>query len=429
MLTRFLTRHLRMLSAATLVALTACNASSPISAPASAPLTITFWHAQTGTAASTLDALVSDFHKANPSITVRGEVKPNDGDLLRQGIAAMALNQLPDFVIASDRTIAEFARRDALAPLDGWLNDSQLGIGENERADFVPGLLDAGRRQNQFVAFQFDARTVVLCYNSNLLTAARAEIPRTWDQFAAAARATTRGNAHGWTMKPDARVFDMLLASRGTSTLNEAQTQAQFGDAAGMTVLQMIVALYRGGAATLAENDATVLDDFAQGRTAFLFVTTDQLPNVSDTLARARATFVLGIAPVPQNDATRPANVVFGSQIAVFKNSDERMRAAWQFVRWLAQPAQAARWAQATYALPTRLSSRATLASDPNLVLLRETWNDPVPTLRATPIVKDAGLIDAAMIELWTTVANTADMTGAMTRATTRVNRLLGQTP
>ncbi|MBI5302154.1 MAG: extracellular solute-binding protein [Chloroflexi bacterium] len=429
MFPQFFTRHLRAWSAVTLIAASACNSVTPVAAPTNEALTLTFWHAQTGVAAATLDAFADDFHKANPGIVVRGEARPNDGDLLRQGIAAMALNQLPDFIIASDRTVAEFARRDALAPLDGWLNDPRIGLSENERADLIPGLLDAGRASNQLRAFAFDARTVVLCYNANLLVAARADAPRTWDQFSAAARATTRANAHGWTMKPDARVFDALILGRGGSVLNAALTQAQFGDAAGMSVLQMIVALNRGGAATFVETEAAAFDEFAQGRATFLFVTTDQLPGLSDALARTHATFGFGIAPVPQTDPTRPVGVVFGSQIAVFKASDERVRAAWQFARWLVQPAQATRWTQATYALPTRLSARASLATDPNLVLLRGAWHDPLPALRAAPTVKDALWIDAAIVELWTSVAQTADIASALTRATTRVNRLLGQTP
>lgn len=429
MLTHLFTQHLRAVSLATVIVLTACNAAAPVVTPTEATLTLTFWHAQTGIAASTLDTLAREFHQANPAITIRGETKPSDTDLMRQGIAAMALNQLPDFILASDRTIAEFARRDALAPLDGWLDDANLGLRENERTDFVPGLLDTARQKNQTIALPFDTRTVVLCYNVNLLTTARMSVPRTWDEFSNAARATTRGNAHGWVMKPDARVFDALILGRGGSTLNDAQTLAQLGDAPGLATLQMIAALERGGAATSVESDALALAEFAQGHAAFVFVPTDQLANLSDALARANATFLFGIAPVPQADPNRAVSVVFGAQLALFKTSPARARAAWQFARWLAQPEQAARWAQSTYAIPVRMSARATLASDPGLTRLRGVWGDPLPTFRPAPTVKDAALIDAAIVEMWTSVATGADISATLSRTATRINRLLGQTP
>ena len=52
-----------------------------------------------------------------------------------------------------------------------------------------------------------------------------------------------------------------------------------------------------------------------------------------------------------------------------------------------------------------------------------------LPTVKALPAVKDAQLIDTAIVELWINVANGADLATALKNATTRVNRVLGQTP
>ncbi len=103
-------------------------------------MTLTFWHTQSGAESALLNALADDFHGAYPSITVRGEAKRDEGDLLRQGIAAMALNQLPDMIIASDRTIGEFARQGAVVALDPLLDDATLGLRADERSDFFSGL-------------------------------------------------------------------------------------------------------------------------------------------------------------------------------------------------------------------------------------------------------------------------------------------------
>lgn len=398
------------------------------------PLTLTLWHAHAGARAALLDALATDFHKAYPTITIRVESKASDGDVLRQGLAAIALNQMPDVVIADHRTLAEFARRGALANLDAWLNDDKQGLRDDERADFFPGLLDAGRfpeLKNQTFALPFDQRAAVLFYNADLLRAAKAETPRTWDQFSNVARATTRGNARGWAMSPNALGFYAFLFSRGGNILNDAQTQAQFNDDAGLKSLQLIVALTKGGAAYLADSDEHARADFAQGKAALWFGATDDLGRVADAVARANPNLQWGVTNVPQTDPARPFTAITGAQIAIFRASEERVRAAWLFARWLGAPEQSARWSRATLCMPVRLSAPTLLASDlpPLFLRLRAGFGDALPTARAAPTVKDAALIDAAIGEMWTSVANGADPATALKNASARVNRILGNIP
>ena len=414
----------------------------PLAPTTNNPIALTLWHAQPDASAALLDALANDFHKAYPTLTVRVEPKANEGDILRQGLAAIALNQAPDAVIADNRTLAEFARRGALANLDALLGDAAQGLRDEERADFFPGLLDAGRfpeLKNQIFAFPFDQSAVVLYYNADLLKASKADVPRTWEQFSSAARATTRGSTRGWAMSPNALVFYAFLFSRGGNVLNDAQTQAQFGDDAGLKSLQLIVALTKGGAAYLADSAESARADFAQGKTALLFSTTDDLTAIADAARRANANMQWGVVNIPQNDATRPCTAMAGADIAIFKpvlsgangTNEERVRAAWLFTRWLTEPEQSARWSRATLGVPVRLSAQTLLAlnAPPAVLRLRDGFGDALPTGRAAPTVKDAALIDAAIVEMWTSVANGADPNPVLKNAAARVNRILGNIP
>ncbi len=456
--------------------LAACNAAGepsrrepPLAPTDHAPITITFWHAYTGNARTLLNALANDFQKTYPWITVRGETKGSDGDLLRQGIAAMALNQLPDLMIASPRTIAEFARKDTLFALDVFLEDNSLGMSSDDRGDFFTGMLESGRfpdLKNKLYAFPFDERAVVLYYNVDLLKAAKVQAPpRTWDDFSNAARSVTKGDVRGWVMAPNAPVYGAFLLSRGSNVLNETQTLAQFNDEAGLKTLQLIAALSRGGAAYLVDTADNARNDFAQGKTALLLGSTDELLSVSDAVDRANKNFQWGVANVPQianppadpaellrgaipsgNDPSRPFTTIFGASIAIFKPAqngangtlDERARAAWLFTRWLAAPEQTARWSRSTLSIPLRVSALALLASNaPAVGALREAsllqrlrdGFDVLPAGRSMPNIKDAGMIDAALVEMWTAVAKGEDPAAALNRAATRVNRILGQTP
>ena len=424
------------LGAVCLLLLSACTASAPSPLPdvptGVPPLTLTCWHTQTGNDAALLATLAADFHAAYPSITVKSEAKKDQGDLLRQGIAALAMNQLPDLVIADRRTIAEFARQNALVALDSLFDDPTLGLAANDRADFLPGLLDAGRfpdLKNQLFALPFDENAVVFYYNLDLLKSAKLDPPRTWDLFGAAARATTKGSAHGWVMAPTAPIFYAFLVSRGSRALNDDQTRAAFNDAGGTKMLQLIAALNKGGSAYLVDSADTARADFAQGKAALLFDTTDDLAVVSSALTRVGNTFRWGVAGIPQDDPAHPLTAIDGSSIAVFNSSPDRTRAAWLFARWLVEPAQTARWSRATLSIPLRTSALPILASntpDPLFQRLRDGFGDALPSGRPLPAVKDAAQIDAAMVEMWISVANGTDPAAALSRATSRVTRILG---
>jgi ABC-type glycerol-3-phosphate transport system substrate-binding protein len=399
-------------------------------------VTLTLWHTQTGPGRTLLDALASDFAQAYPSIALRVEAKNGEGDLLKQGLAAVALNQPPDLIVASPRTIAEFGRRDALVPLGPYLDDAQVGLLGEERNDLLPGALNGGYclvYKDQLEAFPFDARAVVLFYNADYMRAAKANLPpRTWDDFSSAARATTHANVHGWVMSPEAAVFYAFVYSRGGAVLNDAQTQVLFNGEAGVKSLQLISALTNGGAAYLAESPDKARADFVEGKATFWFGTTSDLVPVSTAIAKAGTKFQWGVASVPQNDPASSTAVLLGSTMAIFRTTEARQRSAWLLARWLTMPEQTARWSRATMALPVRLSAIALLAANlpSNLPSnLTQAIGDTLPTGRGVPTAKGADLVDQAIFEMWTAVASSTDPNAAMQRAVQRATRALGQAP
>lgn len=428
----------RLLLAASLL-LVACadtppTATRPLAPTTNKPITLTLWHAYEGAPAALLNALANDFHKAYPTITVRVQAKMNEGELLRQGLAALALAQPPDVILADKRTLATFARQNALAPLDALLREPPQGLRDDERADWLPGVLNAGRfpeLQNQTFALWFETRAIVLFYNADALRAASSELPRTWEQFGNAARATTRGSARGWVMSPNAAVFYALLFSRGSDVLNETHTRARLDDDAARQTLELIVALTRSGAAYLADSDERARADFLQGKAAFWFGETDDLPRLAEAFARINPRAQWGVANIPQNDPARPVTLADGAALALVRAEDDRVRAGWLLARWLTAPEQSARWTQTTLRVPVRLSAPTLLAPNvpPLFLRLRDGFGTTLPTVRAAPSVKDAARIDAAIVALWTSVANGTDPNAALQTSAARVQRILGNLP
>ncbi len=390
---------------------------------------ITVWHAQTGAARSVLEAMIADFGKAHPWIAIRSEAKASDGDLLRQGLAAIALNQAPDLVIAGPRTIAELARRGAPVDLNPFADDPANGLKPGERADMLPGSLQAVRLPefpDQLIAFPFDERPMVLYVNLDLLSAGKvSRPPRTWEEFSEAARSATHEDVRGWVTSADAMLFYALLLGRGGSILDEGQALVQFNRDSGMETLQMLASLSQGDAAYLVDSPAAAQSDFVRGMAALWIGTTSDLPAVS--AAKFRWTMV----NVPQTDTEHPVTAMGGSKIALFHTVEDRTRAAWLLTRWLTLPEQAARWSQTTLAVPVRLSAMKLLAGSGGSDLemrLRLSLEGNIPAERPLPMVKDAASIDQAVSEMWAAVVGESDPAAAMAQAVNRANRVLGQT-
>jgi sn-glycerol 3-phosphate transport system substrate-binding protein len=77
---------------------------------------------------------------------------------------------------------------------------------------------------------------------------------------------------------------------------------------------------------------------------------------VSRKYMEPQLTFEPGIAAIPWGK--KPAVMLTGTNLAIFsKASEEQQRAAWDFVRWLAEVKQQARWSVGTSYVPIRRSA------------------------------------------------------------------------
>ncbi|MCL4489579.1 MAG: extracellular solute-binding protein [Chloroflexi bacterium] len=397
-------------------------------------VTLTLWHASDGAARTLLSDLANDFHTAYPWITVRVEAEKREGDLLRQTLAAVALNQAPDVVIAEPRTLTELARRGALIDLSSYVDDPASGFKPEEQNDFIPGALEAGRFyefHDQLLALPFDQHEVVLYANMDLLKAGNVTgLPRTWEAFGEAALSATNDGTPGWDMTPDATIFYALIFSHGGQVLDDTQSQILFNQPAGVDTLTLTAMLSNSGAVYLAADADDARRYFTQGRAAFWFGTTRDLPTLPDAIARS-GRFHWSVTSLPQSDPRHPATAFAGRMIALLKGSSERAQAAWAFAHWLVAPEQTARWSKATLALPVRLSAQALLTNDPSAeveALLRSDTGQ-TPVTRLGPTFKGAADFDAAIVEMWTAVANGTEPAPALARAVDRVSRILGSTP
>ncbi len=170
-----------------------------------------------------------------------------------------------------------------------------------------------------------------------------ARAPRTWSEFAEAARKTTKKDAAGnitqygiaFTKGMDWAVVDpflSLLFSNGGAYLSEDNSQAAFNSEEGVEVLNGIKELFDNGYTDESSN----VWDFSEGKVAMAFIA-PWTEGVFQEQMGERFNTEVGVAPVPYFE--KPGSLQYSWFLGVMDKSRNK-EAAWDFLRWFTRDIQ-----------------------------------------------------------------------------------------
>ena len=245
-----------------------------------------------------------------------------------------------------------FIDADAITPMARFVNDAQVGLSDDELADFFPAFLEANTWDGVLYSLPFNKSVQVLYYNKDLLDQAGVGVPRTMDELADAVREVkAKTGVPGLALRPDIDTFAAYFCAFGGEWLDASGNPAFDGEA-GVRAIRFIQELVADGSAYTF--DGWLDEEFNKGNMAMFIHSNSTIPWV-----RAGATFAWGTAPVPAGD--RPASTVAGQDLVIFATaSEEEQLAAWKFVKWLLSPEINARFSVGTGYLPVRRSALET---------------------------------------------------------------------
>ncbi|KRA24150.1 hypothetical protein ASD65_06710 [Microbacterium sp. Root61] len=142
--------------------------------------TLTWW-----TWSDSTQDMADAFTKENPKVKVE-VVKMDDPDAVVTKVqnAVKAGTGAPDIIPVEYQTVPQLAMGDALADMSGW------GFNEEAAGDFIPSAWEGMQFDGKQLGIPGDSGPMVLIYNKELFDAAGVtEVPKTWDEYAAAAAA------------------------------------------------------------------------------------------------------------------------------------------------------------------------------------------------------------------------------------------------
>ncbi|MEY9946380.1 ABC transporter substrate-binding protein [Kitasatospora sp. GAS1066B] len=369
--------------------------------------TVTFWHSMTGQNAAVLNSLIAAFNQAHQGkIEVTALFQGTYDDAIAKYKAAVQQKATPSlmqvydigtrFMIDSQQTIPT----QAFADKDGY-----------SLADLEPGIRNYYTAGGKLVSMPFNSSMPLLYLNADAFKAAGLDpsrTPRTLAELADDARKLTVKNASGQTTQYGfgAAIYgwfvEELLAESGTLYCDQGNGRdgkagkVVYDDAQGAQVLQWWADLVKGGyAVDLGPVTADAQAAFKSGRIAMNLESTGVLGAYTQA-----AKFSVATAPYPKIDASDPGGPAIGGASLWIDgpgHSAAEQRAAWEFVKFLSDPAQQATWHAGTGYFPVNSKALAEPA-DQAWVAKNPQFRTAIDELNATrPSAANAGCLLGVM--------------------------------
>lgn len=324
--------------------------------------TISFWHSMGGVNGQAIDTLVQKFNDENEyGITVEAEYQGSYDDALNKLKSAQIGNMGADLV-----QVYEIGTRFMIE--SGWIvpMQSMVNADEYDTSVLESNLAAYYTINDMLYSMPFNSSTPLMYYNKDMFDAAGiTEIPDSLESIAqigdklldSGAQEVMSLGIYGW-------VFEQFIGKQGLEYANngngrtEAATAVAFDEnGAAANILNEWKNLYDlGYAPNVGKGGDAGLADFSAGKSAITLGSTASLKQI---LQDVDGKFEVGTAYFPKVKSTDEGGVSIGgaSLWALDNNDPKKLRATWEFVKFLISPESQAFWNAETGYFPVNVDA------------------------------------------------------------------------
>ena len=324
--------------------------------------TISFWHSMGGVNGQAIDTLVQKFNDENEyGITVEAEYQGSYDDALNKLKSAQIGNMGADLV-----QVYEIGTRFMIE--SGWIvpMQSMVNADEYDTSVLESNLAAYYTINDMLYSMPFNSSTPLMYYNKDMFDAAGiTEIPDSLESIAqigdklldSGAQEVMSLGIQGW-------FFEQFIGKQGLEYANngngrtEAATAVAFDEnGAAANILNEWKNLYDlGYAPNVGKGGDAGLADFSAGKSAITLGSTASLKQI---LQDVDGKFEVGTAYFPKVKSTDEGGVSIGgaSLWALDNNDPKKLRATWEFVKFLISPESQAFWNAETGYFPVNVDA------------------------------------------------------------------------
>jgi sn-glycerol 3-phosphate transport system substrate-binding protein len=347
---------------ALLLALVVLVPFAPVS-PVGAAVELKFYYpvSVSGPLAKVMDGMVADFNRLQPGIRVTPVFAGGYFETMAKTQTSVQGGTPPDVAVLLSTDLFTLLDMNAIIPLDPFVE--QAG-GDRFRQDFFEAFWLNSQIGKTIYAIPFQRSTIVLYYNKDAFQKAGldpAKPPKTWTELEQYAQKLTvrdaSGNVTRWGVGIPTTgftywLFQGFVAEAGGKLANTEGTEVYYNTPEAKRALGFWFKLQDTKVEPPNVTDwGTLPTEFVAGKYAMVYHSTGSL-----TFVHTNAQFPFGTAFMPADK--QYGTPTGGGNLYIFKNiPPERQKAAWEFVRWMTAPQQAARWSQASGYVAVRKSA------------------------------------------------------------------------
>ena len=324
--------------------------------------TISFWHSMGGVNGQAIDTLVQKFNDENEyGITVEAEYQGSYDDALNKLKSAQIGNMGADLV-----QVYEIGTRFMIE--SGWIvpMQSMVNADEYDTSVLESNLAAYYTINDMLYSMPFNSSTPLMYYNKDMFDAAGiTEIPDSLESIAqigdklldSGAQEVMSLGIYGWFFEQFIRKQGLEYANNGNGRTEAATAVAFDENGAAANILNEWKNLYDlGYAPNVGKGGDAGLADFSAGKSAITLGSTASLKQI---LQDVDGKFEVGTAYFPKVKSTDEGGVSIGgaSLWALDNNDPKKLRATWEFVKFLISPESQAFWNAETGYFPVNVDA------------------------------------------------------------------------
>jgi sn-glycerol 3-phosphate transport system substrate-binding protein len=325
---------------------------------------ITLWHSMSSANQTTLTNLTNDFNSSQSDVHVNLVNQNSYTDTLTAYTAALSGGTLPDVVQMQTTALQFMIDSQSVVPAQSAIEADHYNL-----SDYIASTVEFFKVEGTQWALPFDISCQVLYYDKNAFSAAGLDPslpPKSLEDLRSAAQKIVSSGTekYGMSLKVADATFELLLSLAGDDLVNNQNgrraraTAVSFDDKKGKSIFEWWGSMLDDKLAQSTSN--TTYDNLWAISNRIAPMTFDTSAAIGTILGvlNSYPQSKLGIGALPSPSA--PGGGVFVGGAALYmvsKSSPERQDAAWQYIKFLNEPAQQAAWAVGTGYIPVRKSA------------------------------------------------------------------------
>ena len=319
-------------------------------------VTITFYHTMGANLRDVLDAFIVKFNELYPNITVVHEQVGGYEDVRDQIKTELTVGNQPNIAYCYPDHVALYNVAKAVVTLDGLIasdievtradgTKETLGLTAEQKADFIEGYYNEGKEfgDGKMYTLPFSKSTEVLYYNKTFFEANNLTVPTTWDELEEVCKKIKEIDPTSIPLGYDSESnwFITMCEQLGTDYTSATGEHYLFDNAENKAFVKRFREWYQKEYVTTQEIYGAYTSGLftaTTGQRSYMSIGSSagakhQRPAAND---KGEYAFEVGIATIPQVDASNPKVISQGPSLCIFQKSNpQEVIASWLFVKYL----------------------------------------------------------------------------------------------